>query len=66
LPGNTEPSSISSEHTKLKAKLEGYYVPSVDDMSWNFVRQILSGTKGLMKIADDDKIIVPPKYYNKE
>lgn len=42
--------------------LQEYIVPKVRDTSWNFIKQILIGTKKQARITDEDQLCSVPKY----
>ena len=51
----------SLEGFKHHMELEGYVVPDLNDLGWDFVLSVHQGTKGLVKVRDIPNFSLPSR-----
>ena len=54
-------STIFMTHILKKVLLVGYYLLEPENLSWNYVREVLGGQKQLLKKSELALIDIPPK-----
>lgn len=63
LQASIGPSTTLKVPMKTKVTSIGFIVPEIKDLSWNFIKKVLTGEKALTKPKEGDHsaIIIPPK-----